>query len=567
MAPIVLIALVLATTGHRFANGFVFDDAFVIERGEVIHDPTLLPEAMRRHTLYISAGDMPDGEAEVDTYRPVTVATFFWDAAIGGRSPWAYHLTNLLLHMVCVLLLYSVGLSVLGRDNWMFASLGGAIFATSPWTAEAHVWINGRSDPCGLAFGLVGVVLALGTTRPLVRAVALMLTFLAALLSKEVLLGAAPSIALTPWLLRTGGEPRVEPRRLAWTIGPVVLATLIYLVIRYRVLGGMRAQGTSDTLWIALLRLPVLLVDGLSSILLPRIPYLRSLRDAYVGLPLWVSIAATLLIVLICWSLWRARRNWPIGIWSALWFGGTLAPVAVITTVLWPGFGRYLYIPCAAVALAIASAAATLYPKLSVPMRRVGVAFVTLFLTIQAVLLVDHTTSYQTEVTLYSRAIEMNPEAAYGWGYLGLSLKRAGQSREAVVALKEAIGRDPSEQRYRAKLAHLLVDMGNHTEARDVALAGADDFGGTPEAATFHLALARSLPARDPEQVVLHLVRCLELRPGRTDCQIALRHLMNDARDSKANRFALESLLGRSEHETYRSQIECAALERCEVAE
>ena len=563
LAPLALTAAVLLTTGHRFANDFVFDDRFVIERGEVIHDASRIFDVFANHTFLVSTMDQSDGHMPVDTYRPVTLMTFFWDAALGGRAPWAYHLTNLLLHLLCVLLLYRVTLRLCGPDQCLFALFGTAVFAINPWTAGAQVWINGRSDLCGLAFGLVGLVLVLrpGVRGSLPRSLGLCVLFLCALLSKEVMLGAAPAIALAP-LLRPEEPEGSLLTRLRSTAVPVLTASLVYLLVRHMVLGGLRTHEDAAMLGLAAQRLPRLLLDGLQAIMVPRAAFLRNLGDEYAGLAGWVSVVAAVAVVAVAALCWRLRLRWSVLPWAALWYAGTLAPVAVITTVLWPGFGRYLYVPSAAVAWVTATGLTKMWPLLRSSLRPLCIAAGLSYLLAAAFFLVQHTGAYRDETTLYSHAVQMNPEAAYGWGFLGLSLKRDGLTPQAVAALRQAVMRAPEEHRYRAHLAHALVDAGRRDEAYELARKGASDFEGTPEGATFQFAMARSL-TRDPVRVVFHLVRCLELRPGRTDCEEALRHLLSEAPDAAENRAALEALLQQPEHRRYREPIECRVFDRC----
>lgn len=563
LAPLVLVGLVVLTTGHRFRNGFVFDDKFVIDKGEVIHDPSRALEAFSRHTFFVSSQDQVDGVMHVDTYRPITLLTFFLDASLGGRDSWPYHLTNLLLHIFCVWLLYAVALTLLGRDRWPFALFAAAMFAVSPWTAEAQVWINGRSDPCALAFGLGSLWLALRAKQRCFVSFALGASFLAALMCKEVMLGAAPAVALAP-ILVDGAATQSKRERLLKTTVPVLAACIAYLVIRHRVLGGMRTHEDLDMVLLALRRLPLLLVDGLHAILIPRPAYLRNMSEEYAALPTWTAWAAAIFVAGLALACLSVRRRAPLLSWSAIWYAGTLAPAAIISTMLWPGFGRYLYVPSAGVVLAVGWALSTAWPRLASSVRRIVSSVAVVYLVVASIFLVQYTSSYRDEFRLYSRAIEMNPDAAYGWGFLGLSLMDVGMTRDAIKSLREAVARAPEEQRYRAHLARALADVGDREGAREIALLGAKDFDGTPEAATFHLTLARTLPTRDADRVAFHLVRCLELRPGRTDCEEALEHLLRDAPDAEENRAALERLLQQPGHARYRELIECRAYDRCE---
>ncbi|MFW2388621.1 MAG: glycosyltransferase family 39 protein, partial [Polyangiales bacterium] len=221
-----------------FNNGFVYDDTEVIENGQVIHDLANLPEVFARPAMFVSAkGESPSA---FDTYRPMTLLSFFWDSAISGRDPFAYHLTNLLVHLLCVILVFSLVEHLLGREAWPFALFGAAVFALSPHPSTAHIWINGRSDLFCTAYGLIAILLWRRAVQgnPSVRRagfhVATGALFFAGLLSKETLLMVLPAL----WLWPEPSGPVGARDRLVRT-APFLAASATYLAIRMAVLGGM----------------------------------------------------------------------------------------------------------------------------------------------------------------------------------------------------------------------------------------------------------------------------------------------------------------------------------------
>ncbi len=88
-----------------FRNGFVYDDRTVISDGDYLHDIRRAPEFFLHPTMYASPKQR-EMVRHVDTYRPVTLVTFLWDSRVSGREPFSYHLTNLLAHLLCVLLVF-----------------------------------------------------------------------------------------------------------------------------------------------------------------------------------------------------------------------------------------------------------------------------------------------------------------------------------------------------------------------------------------------------------------------------------------------------------------------------
>jgi hypothetical protein len=535
-----LAVLVVASTGHRFANDFVFDDQDVIAAGSVIHDPGQLGAVWTHHTMYASSSD-PGRVQSVDTYRPLTITLFMVDAQLSGRATWAYHLTNLLLHLGCVWLVFAVARRLLGSGADWAAFYGAAVFALHPWAVEAHVWINGRSDPAALLFGLAGFLLLLradGAFRAPGRRTAAALLLLAGLLSKETLLTVFPALALAPAPAGSAAPLRTRLWRRMW---PLAFAACCYLGLRAWVLSGLATHRDGAMLSEAASHLPWLLFDGLRQALVPSLPYLRSLRDEYATLSTWQLTLAGFGLAAVALLAWRVRRRLPITAWSVLWFFSPLVPIAVLTTVLWPGFGRYLYLPLAGLAWALAEVGIALCARVSRP--RLLSAAGAVHVASLALLAALATRDFRDSEALYGAAIDARPDVAMGHGWLGLARRRTGDHEGAAAALLRASELDPETHRYLIHAGRELLALGERRRAAAVAAEGLRRFAGRPEAAAYHLLAVNAMEHSDPERAVHHLAACLEAWPGREDCTTALRLLLHAHRDAPANRAALRRFL------------------------
>jgi len=530
----VLVVVTLLGSGHRFANDFVFDDVHLIRDGSVIHDPANVADLWTHHAMFASSGD-PGEVQPVDTYRPVALMLFVLDAQIGGREPWAYHLTNLLLHLACVLGVFFVALRWTD-DRW--ASLyGAAVFAVHPWAVEAHVWINGRADPTSLAFGLLGMLALLEAerrARPLPWRVGAAAALLLGLLSKETLLLAFPAILLMP---PARGATRAWLGRLA----PLTVAAGVYLAARMAVLRSMATHRDATMLADAAGHLPWLLVDSLRQAVVPSAPYLRSLRDEYASIAGWQFVVAALVLGAVAALAVKARRRAPVAAWTALWFFLPIVPVAIISTVLWPGFGRYLYLPLAGFAWLLAALVPRVRARLGSAPARIGLA--TAHVLALGALCALFTRDFRSDEALYGAAIEARPDVAMGHGWLGLARLRNDDPQGAVAPLVQAATLDPRTHRYLIHAGRASLRAGDRATATRVAEVGVERFVGEPEEAAYHLLRVNAMSTRDPRTAVSHLVRCLEVWPGRPDCQRALRFLLEEAPDAAANRAVLDSIL------------------------
>ena len=83
-------------------------------------------------------------------FRPVTTLTFAANYAVHGRSPFGYHLVNLLLHVAASLLVLSLArrlaeATMPDRAPWV-ALVAGLLFAVHPAHVEAIAPIVGRKE-------------------------------------------------------------------------------------------------------------------------------------------------------------------------------------------------------------------------------------------------------------------------------------------------------------------------------------------------------------------------------------------------------------------------------------
>jgi len=520
-----LLVLVAAVVLPVFDNGFVYDDEEVIEHGDVIHDPSELPNLFLNNTMYVSPEHRGD-ELQVDTYRPVTLVSFIWDSAISGRDPWAYHLTNLVMHLLCTVLVFLFVRELLGTDRWPFALFATAWFALSPHANSAQIWINGRSDLFCTAFGLGAILLwRRALSRDDVRArpawmAASALLFIAGLLGKESLLFVVPAIILWP----EPGSRVLSLERLRRSTGFIV-ASIGYLALRTAVLGGLRTNEGAEHLIKALSYVAPLELEGLWGALWPRRLYLRFLTEEF-GAFSPLQLAAFALAFVLCASgVWLARKRLPLVAWGLFWFVSCLAPVAIIAGLLWPGFGRYLYLPSAGLAVALGSIAAQLHERLA-PWRPALALIAVAYLGMLAVHLRSWVEDFHDRETLYTAAVTKNPEGAHGYGWLGMYYAGEDRFDEAIGPLTIAHQLAPEVVRYPERLLVAFIKTQRWAAAGRLATEAAPRY--ERNASAFHMFLLNASHMEDPETAAFHVLECLRKDPSSADCGKALEGMLTE---------------------------------------
>jgi hypothetical protein len=524
---VVLALLVVLFAGPALRNGFVIDDTRMIVDGHVIHQTGRALEAFRHPTMWVS--DEGTGRATraagLQTYRPVSLLTFFADAAVWGRNPVGYHLTSLLLHIVCVLLVRALCARAMGADasEWS-PTIAAAWFALSPLLAEAYVWVNGRSDPLALAFGLGGWLAWLrardGGRASIRHLVPPAMLWFAGLLSKEALVFALPAFVVWPGLTR---RDRVH------VASAVLGAVAMYLLLRRSALGGLSSHEDSRQLVRAVTRLGLLWLDGLASLLVPNRVYLRIMADEYDSLGVGVAIAAWCVVAGIAATVVAKRASLQWLPWGLTFHAASLAPVALIATLPWAGFGRYLYLPAAGLAVPVASFVEIARRKLAdapIRTRRLARAGMVVYLAALGARLVVWTLAWHDERELYEQAIADAPDRAGGYAWLGDYLLEHGRPAEALPVLLKANARWSGDRRVLEDAARAATLLGDRETAWRVAQAGISRF---QPAGPFYLVAAWA--RRDEPAVAAGLLaRCLGEGEEAAPCVTAARALVSGPR-------------------------------------
>jgi tetratricopeptide (TPR) repeat protein len=118
-------------------------------------------------------------------YRPMLTVSFMLDAQLSGPSPFVYHLTNVILHLLSCCLLYLFLTLLQYRKNLsLFFSL---LFAVHPILTQAVVWIPGRNDSLLTVFILMAFIFSRHfiETRKWGYYVGYLLSYTLAIFSKE----------------------------------------------------------------------------------------------------------------------------------------------------------------------------------------------------------------------------------------------------------------------------------------------------------------------------------------------------------------------------------------------
>lgn len=431
---------------NTLGNAFVFDDEPAIVANPLIRDLRNLP------TIFLT-DYWRDPERGL-YYRPLTVASFAVNYALGGLNPLGYHLGNLLLHAGVTLLVYPLALRLhLDQPGAVAAAL---LFAVHPLHTEAVAAGVGRADLLAALFSLLSLLLYL-RRDPLPLSLG---AYLLALLSKENAI-VLPAILLIADL----GDPEATPSRgllrrardLVTQRGmhrylPYVGVTALYLGVRSLVLGGLQLPSPSyldnplahTDPGTRLLTALVIVAKYLGLFILPlhlsadysynAIPLVTSAAD-----PRFLVAALALGLLLLLMATGRALS------FGILFFGLTLLPVAnllfPVGTIM---AERLLYLPSFGLSFMAGAVFSWGFrafggkPLSGLTQRSLLLSFgVVLFLCSLRTVLRNR--EWRDQFSLFQSAIAVSPGSAKVHNNLGVHYGMHGQLLEAQREFEEAL--------------------------------------------------------------------------------------------------------------------------------
>ena len=237
LAVIFLLAIVLYFQTRSF--DYVLDDNILIVKNKFTQKGVAgIPEILGNETFKGHLGDQKE-LVEGGRYRPLSMITFAIEKTITGGNAAFSHLVNVLLYAITGIFLYRVLLLLFPQSKKQFINVpfaAAALFIVHPLHVEVVANVKGRDEIFAFIAEL-GILyyslkwLAENKTRYLVYSG---ICYFLGILSKENVITFLAIVPLTAYFFTnsTSGD------KIKITL-PLVAATVVYLMIRYSVLGYM----------------------------------------------------------------------------------------------------------------------------------------------------------------------------------------------------------------------------------------------------------------------------------------------------------------------------------------
>jgi tetratricopeptide (TPR) repeat protein len=433
---------------------------------------------------------------EADNWHPLTWLSHMLDCHLYGLNPSGHHLTNILLHLLNVILLFLIlarATGAMGRSL-----LVAALFAVHPLNVESVAWVAERKNVLSTLFFL----LTLGAygwyaVKPNVkRYLGVAVLFLLGLASKPMVI-TLPFVLL---LLDFWPLERIQDRGERKSLMP-----------RSRKNRKSRSEDSVSEMKLSvrpapffqlvLEKLPLLAFCAASAaitIIAQRSAGIRSFQRFSFGVRLenaiyayasylwkafwptqlaayyphpgntldaWRLCPAALFLVAVSGLVWTQRRTRPYLVTGWLWYLGTLVPVIGLLQVGDQAMAdRYAYIPLIGIFVMVVFGTADWANSkaVSFPMRAataIAVLAGLSFLTWRQL------AYWRSDYDLWSHTLQVTKENHVAEESISKALLREGRAEEAVPGLQRASSRSPEDPTKHANLGAALAQCGRLQDA------------------------------------------------------------------------------------------------------
>ena len=437
-----------------------------------------------------------------EDYIPLTVASYALDYALFGMDPFYFHLHNVILHSLNILLVF-LFIYLVSSGEGAVATLTALLFAVHPLHVESVAWVAERKDVLSGFFSLMALILywRLLDRRHWVFYALSLACFSLALFAKFMAVS-LPGILLLMELVRKEAFKKTLLRLFPFAVVAGVF-TFIHMALHN--------SGTGSV--------PLSLMRGVDSLAfyLTKTFYPVGLSVFYeqgVVRVSWLEylFATAVLIAFVVVTL-RLKRERKALVFGALFFTATIFPVLQIVPFgnMFAFGDRFMYFPSVGLFFSLSVAALAFMERGQRWRRQVLSILWSIVLVFLAVLSYQRTEVWRDSKTLWTDAVKTYPKSAVAHNNLGLVYLNEANRPLAIPKFIQAaqLRSDFSDPYVNLGLAYL--DLRQLSEA-EVALKEALRIN--PKLPSAHVNMALVLEAKNQlEQAGEHYLRALQLDP------------------------------------------------------
>jgi protein O-mannosyl-transferase len=435
----IILALVsFAVYSNSLYNDFVFDDESVVQGDPTIMELSNIPKFF--------TGEMGFHKVIGAYYRPVVSSSFAIDYALWKFNPFGFHLTNVLMHMVNVLLFFALLRLMFTDVHSKFKDyailIGALVFAVHPIHTEVVAWVSGRTDGLACTFFFASFIFYLKYSRENKNSyfALTLVMYLLALFSKEMAI-TLPAVIILYDLIVNKISIKEILKKKAVIYGSLVVVSILFVILRWSVLSTVTPRTTyfyffdkdfATTFFTMLQTVPLyfrlsIAPYGMLYHYSGYLPYISSPFE--IGALIAIAVIAALGFV-----AYYFYRRMPYVTFAILLFFITLLPVMNIVPTMNFVADRFLYIPSMFFSIIICSVILKYYTEKN---SNIILGAAVVVLAVYGYMTVTRNMDWKTNDTLFLSA-EGKP-GTVTYVNLGNMLAKKGDYANAEVYYRKAL--------------------------------------------------------------------------------------------------------------------------------
>ncbi|TVR86809.1 MAG: tetratricopeptide repeat protein [Saprospirales bacterium] len=398
----------------------------------------------------------------IGNYNPLSIFTFALEKHFFGLEPFVFHLNNIILHLVCVVLVYKLGHML--RLNHTATIILTCLFAIHPMRVESVTWITERKDVLFASFYFWALLIyARGVfeQRKKWDTAAILVLFILSGLSKIQAVSLPLSMLAVDYLAGRKIHLRLIMEKIHYFLISLAIGLLgIYFLKIEGSLEATAVHGFVDRIFIGMYSFMVYLVKSVVPYeMVPLYPYNDPLKwHEYLGIP------GVALVALVTWMLWKRGKK--VAIFGLLFF---FFNIVFLLQVLGAGQGyladRFTYVAYFGLFFAYAFYLDKGLQALDAQKRKLALGALVIVGLTYSYLTFEQTKIWKNSGTLWTHVIAHYPNTPLPYGNRANYYRDEGKVEKALSDYEDAIRLDPERHASYNSRGKLYFDAGNFEKA------------------------------------------------------------------------------------------------------
>jgi len=462
-----LILLSLVAYGNTLFNSFVYDDEQQILQNPYVKSWHYLPQIFGSTVWsFIGAAGL------TNYYRPLMTFAYLILWQMFGDIPFGFHLFNMTVNAAVDIMVFSAGRRLF--NDRRVAWLAAALFAVHPIHTEVVNWIAALPELQVTFFVLLAfwlyTQLNTGAVKIYFGTVA---CFALAMLSKEPALMFAPLAIVYEHFVRPGNDTTQIKSKIVRYV-PIFVIAAGYLLLRIALFGHLApVLQRPKVTWPQAIYSAFALVGGYVKYLFWPAPlsafhvFHPSLSLAELPVILGICVFALAAVTIL-----YLHKRAPAAAFCIFWMGITIAPMLNARWMATNVFTeRYLYLPSVGFCWLIAWAGITLWDRLpnsATALRRAMATACVAVVSVSLAAVIHRNTIWRDDLTLYTRTLQTNPDAAIIRSNLGALYYDSMQVDRAIAEWQVALAQKPDNIVTMNALGIGYTHVGRYADAEEL---------------------------------------------------------------------------------------------------